>query len=175
MEEDKKKKRKSVLMILGITVGVICVAICALLIFDQQQSKYVMDATALKGFLPGKTQEQIEAELNRIVKAGELNVSLNRDILVIDGVGNVSIENTPNNNYWIRVDITLKDQGDDSKPVYSSGMISQGFYIEKAPFTGDVPAGTHEAIATITAHYPETEEVMGMVNVEIYVTGKLEV
>ena len=127
------------------------------------QSQNEQDANALAGFLPGKTEEEIQAELNRIIEKGYFNVSINpTPVVKADGTVNLNIENVPGNNYWMQVDVYTIDEDGAETLLYSSGIIKQGYYINEAKADAKLPApGQYNGRADFTALMPETQESIG--------------
>ena len=121
---------------------------------------YDRDPNASIGQLEGKTAEEIQAELNRIVEEGMFNISINATPVFPNGsaAGSLKIENIPANHYNMRVTITLDETGE---VIYRSGIIEPNHHIETAPLDVPLPKGTHAATATFTAYEPDTNEVMG--------------
>ena len=82
--------------------------------------------------MPWVTEEEIQAELNRVIEEGNFNASINTQLTLEKKKLDVRIENVPANNYYMQVDIYLyPHQGstDDSELIYQSGVIMQGKYI----------------------------------------------
>ena len=118
------------------------------------------DPNAALGQLEGKTQEEIQAELDRIVEEGMFNISIASQVEFADGQseGELRIENVPNNPYLMKVEITRDDTGET---VYTSGMIEQNHHIQTAKLAVDLDAGDYPCTAVFYAHDPETEELVG--------------
>ncbi|MEG1523992.1 MAG: hypothetical protein RRZ24_09645 [Clostridia bacterium] len=176
---NQKKERQKTIKILITIALVLIVAIIALLLFrycsgisaNANKTILELEDEAALGTLPGKTEEEIQEMLNRRIKEGEFNISINRDILVKDGKGNVSIENIENNRYLTQVDIEITQDGEyKGKLVYRSKVIKQGYFVQDATMDEILPNGTYAARASVSAYHPETHEKIGNVNVEIFVT-----
>lgn len=135
-------------------------------------SQFELDRNALEGFLPGKTEEEIQAELNRIIDESRFNVSINpMPVVKADGTVNLMIENVPANNYLMQVDVYYTDQNGEQKLLYSSGIIKQGFYIENVQIEEDIPsAGEYSGVANFRALQPETMEEIGATSANMLIT-----
>lgn len=162
----KKKNRKRLLLLLLLLLLLTAAVVVTIVIVREQmrpKSQWELDAQALQGFLSTHTQEEIEAELNRIIEKGRFNISLNPTLVVDeDGMANVMIENVPANHYWMRVTIYYIDQQGQERELYRSGIIKQGFCIERAPITGQrPPAGEYNGRALFSAIMPESDEEVG--------------
>ena len=125
------------------------------------------DQSAIDGELPGKTEEEIQKELNAKVEEGMFNISINPEIRV-DGstdVGNARIENIKANHYLMQVDIK-----EGEKILYSSGNIRPGQYIDNIKMA-DMDSGEYDAQAVFTALDTESGEVVGRAGavVKLYV------
>lgn len=118
------------------------------------------DSNSLIGQAPYKTDEEIQAELDRIVEEGMLNISIASVIEFEDGTseGTAYIENVPGNHYVMQVDIALDDTGEQ---IYQSGGLKPDSYIEKITLNKDLDAGSYPATATFHALDEETLEEVG--------------
>lgn len=118
------------------------------------------DSSSKDGQAPYKTDEEIQAELNRTVEEGMLNISIASIIEFQNGSsqGTAYIENVPSNKYVMKVTITLDDGGD---VVYESGGIKPDSYIETIELKQSLDAGTYPATATFTAYDPDSLDNVG--------------
>ncbi|WP_139651364.1 hypothetical protein [Raoultibacter phocaeensis] len=120
----------------------------------------IFDPNAQTGQAPYKTQEEIQAELDRVVEEGMFNISIASLIEFPDGTspGIAYIENVPGNRYLMQVKIVLDDAGET---VYESKAIKPGSYIESVILAADLEPGDYAATATFSALDPETRESVG--------------
>lgn len=118
------------------------------------------DLNAQEGQAPYKTQEEMQAELDRIVEEGMFNISIASVIQFEDGTapGKAYIENVPGNRYLMQVTVTMDDGGET---VYETKAIKPGQYIEEITLTKDLDQGTYPATATFTALDQESREEVG--------------
>ena len=94
----EKKKRKKAWILILLFLLLIGVGGGYLLWNNlRPKSQYELDRNALEGFLPGKTEDEIKAELNRYIQEGFFNVSMNPQMTLKDGKLDVHIENVPAN------------------------------------------------------------------------------
>lgn len=136
------------------------------------KSQFDLDREALEGWLPGKSDEDIQAELNRIIDESRFNVAINPTTVVMrDGTANFMLENVPANNYWMQVTVYYMDNSGTEKLLYESKYIQQGFFIENAQVNHVPDGGEYDARAVFKAIIPESDEVMGetQANMKIYV------
>lgn len=98
-----------------------------------------------------KSEEEIQAELNKVVEEGMLNISIASVIEFENGSspGIAYIENSPANHYVMTVTITLDDTGE---VVYQSRGMKPDTYIETITLSRPLEAGTYSATATFTAY-----------------------
>ena len=129
------------------------------------------DKDAKEGFLPSMTEEEIQAELNRIVEEGMFNVSIGfvMEFETSEDKALANIENIPANRYYMSVDITLDDTGET---VYSSKGIKPGQYIDYISLNKKLEAGEYPATARFTAYQPDTYAVEGHVAVKVTIYVK---
>lgn len=118
------------------------------------------DDSAKTGNLPGKTMDEIQAELDRVVEEGMFNISISAEVFFEDGSkeGAVRIENVKANPYYMQVTITLDDTGET---IYESKIIKQEQYIEKIKLNKDLPQGNYSATAVFTALDQTTFDAVG--------------
>ncbi len=157
---DEKKKHTKLFVIIAILVVLAIAAIGFGVWWFGAGGSDFYDASAASGQAPYKTEEEIQAELNRIVEEGMLNISIASVIEFEDGAspGVAYIENVPSNKYVMRVTITLDENGEI---VYQSGGIRPDSYIETITLNQDLDAGSYPATATFTAYDPDSLEEVG--------------
>lgn len=120
----------------------------------------LFDPDAQTGQAPYKTQEEMQAELDRVVEEGMFNISIASTVQLETGTseGDLRIENVPSNPYLMQVVITRDDTGD---AVYTTDMIEPNHHIQRDTLDADLDPGSYECTATFYACDPETEEVVG--------------
>ena len=155
-----KRSLGSIIVIAIIAVVAAAAIIGAGVWWFSGSSQEFYDTAAAEGQAPYKTDEEIQAELNRVVQDGMLNISIASVIEFENGTspGVAYIENVPSNKYVMRVEITLDDNGES---VYQSGGIRPNHYIESIRLTKDLEAGSYPATATFTAFDPDSLEEVG--------------
>ena len=174
---EKKKKLKTgilllfaVVILLAITVGLAF----QVYVRSVRQSKFEVDRNALEGFLPGKSEADIQKELNRIIDESRLNISMNPTPVIRDGEINVMLENVPANNYYLQADVYIYTDEEtlEMRQVYQSGIIKQGFYVESGEVLEIPEGGRYNGLAVFHALYPETLEEIGQAAMNIVVTAE---
>ncbi|WP_165062493.1 hypothetical protein [Adlercreutzia sp. ZJ154] len=151
-------KKKTILLVVGIVV--VALAIWLLVWLFACNGNSLFDPNAQTGQAPYKSQEEMQAELDRTVEEGMFNISIASVIQFEDGTssGTAYIENVPGNHYLMKVTITEDDTGD---VLYESGVLKPDQYIENIALAKDLDAGAHEATATFTALDEQTYEEVG--------------
>ena len=175
--EEKKKKKKwlpFLILFLLLVLGVGCVGGYRYWKeATRPKGKYETDMNALAGFLPGKTKEQIEAELNRIIEEGRFNASINSEMTLENGQLNVHIENVPANNYDMLVDVYLYPELNSSENpelIYQSKIVKRGFYIDTAEASTTVEPGIYDGLAVFRAIMPDdTQEEVGQTALQVII------
>lgn len=152
----KKKRRILIAFSILVVIGVIVVSVW---LFSGSADD-IFDPNAQAGQAPYKTQEEIQAELDRVVEEGMFNISIASMIEFSDGAspGTAYIENVPGNRYLMRVAITLDDTGET---VYESKAIKPGQYIEDVTLSKNLEAGQYAATATFFALDADSHEEIG--------------
>lgn len=130
-----------------------------------------MEPNAVIGSMPGKSKEQLEAELTQQVSEKEVAFSINSNPIFPTGgeAGNILFENPQSNNKLTRVEITLDDTGE---LIYKSGLLEPGSYVPEAKLLVDLDAGDHTCTATIFAYKLDDESYIGKVAAGLTVTVK---
>lgn len=171
-DESQKKKRRWLLLILLVLLllllGFGCMAKQA---HDgngdtDTAASDFFDPDAQNGNLPGMTEEEIQAELDKIVEEGMFNISI-ASVVTVDantGEAMIRIENIAANHHNMTVAITL--DGEDG-PIYQSAGLAPGQYIESAALNRKLPAGQYSATALFTAYDLKTLEPQGQAAAKI--------
>lgn len=154
---DGKKRNK--LFLMGALLLVVIV-VAGALIFTTVTNNAFFDSAAKEGQASYKTLEEIEAERNRQMQEGMLNLSIASVITFENGTsaGTAYIENVPSNKYVLKVTITTDSNGE---VVYQSGGIKPDSFIETIKLSKPLAAGNYPATATFTAYDPNTLEEVG--------------
>ena len=153
-------KRRRALAIAAALVLLLAAAAAAVWLLSGGSPDGFFDADAQSGQAPYKTQEEIQAELDRVVEEGMFNISIASLIEFADGTspGTAYIENVPGNRYLMQVTISLDDTGE---AVYESKAIKPGSYIEDVSLASDLEPGDYPATATFAALDPDSREEVG--------------
>lgn len=171
-QEPNKKKQNIIILILALLL------LCGGIYFiyssmaAKKESEFHFDDNALDGQLEGKTLEEIQEELNRRVDENMLSISINTAPVFKDGKaeGNLRIENSPANHYFMIVEIYLNDEtkeGGLGERIYRSGGIKTGQHIENAKLDKNLAKGTYNATAFFIAHNPDTLQEVGRAGAQL--------
>ena len=148
------------LLLIGLVVGFVVMPA-----LKKNDHSSFFDANARSGNLPGMTEEEIQAELDKIVEEGMFNISIASIVSVdADGTADVRVENIAANHHNMTVAITI--DGED-EPIYQSAGLAPGQYIETAQLARTLPAGEYEATALFTAYDLDTLEPAGQAAAKI--------
>ncbi|WP_165063018.1 hypothetical protein [Adlercreutzia sp. ZJ154] len=164
-QPSQHKKKHSAGFWVAVAIAILCALaalVIALSMFGSGKGARQGDA----GQLTNKTQEEIQAELDRTVEEGMFNISVASVVEFEDGTseGEFRIENVPGNRYLMQVVITLDDTGEE---VYRTGIIEPDHHIQKDTLDKDLDPGTYAATAKFLALDPETEEEIGQAAAKI--------
>ena len=155
----KKIKKKKSRKIIVTTVIILLLALSALLVWNIYGNKDpLQDAVnAELGQLDGKSKEEIEAELNRVVEEGSMHISINTKPIFKNGKakGDLRIENSPANHYGQEVIITVDKTG---KEIYRSGLILPNHHIQTDKLKMDLEKGEYDCTATFVAYDTKLDE-----------------
>lgn len=158
--------KRTVLIVLGVVIAAI--AIWLLIWVFACGGPGIFDPTAQNGQAPYKTEEEIQAELNRTVEEGMFNISIASAIQFVDGrsEGTAYIENVPGNQYLMKVRITDDATGE---LLYESGVLKPNQYIENIVLVKELDQGSYPATATFTAMDQTTYEEIGQAAAKVVV------
>lgn len=163
-EKEFEKKSKTPIIILIVVLVIAAIGVGAWAVISQSGGFY--DNAAQNGQAPYKTDEEKQAELDRVVEEGMLNISIASVIEFANGTseGTAYIENVPSNKYVMKVTITLDS---NNEVVYESGGIKPDSHIDTIKLSKDLEAGTYPATATFTAYDPDSLEEVGQAAAKI--------
>lgn len=164
----KAQAAKNRKIFIGVCVGAVAVILiaCAIIFGTGLANRAFFDSSAKEGQATYKTAEEIEAERNRQMQEGMLNISIASVIKFENGTspGTAYIENVPSNKYVMKVTITTDNNGE---VVYQSGGIKPDSFIETITLSQPLAAGTYPATATFTAYNPDTLEEIGQAGAKV--------
>ena len=160
----QKRALRTAALVIGLVLAAVAVWLCVWLFACNGSALF--DANAQDGQAPYKTQEEIQAELDRVVEEGMFNISIASVIEFEDAQaeGTAYIENVPNNRYNMKVAITDDATGD---VLYESGVLAPNQYIEKIALAKEVEPGMYSCTALFTALDPVTTEQTGQAAAKI--------
>ena len=169
------RKKKGLVMLLLCSISIIGVLVSFLLQKPKEAPKtqpeeVFSDRDAELGIMPGMTQAEIQDRLNQVVAEGMMNISINPTPVFKSGEekGNLRIENIKANHYSYVVTITLDDTGEE---IYKSGLLSPGYYIERAALSKPLKKGKYEATARFKAFQKgNNKEPIGAAAAKILIT-----
>ncbi|MEG0911362.1 MAG: hypothetical protein RSF70_07235 [Ruthenibacterium sp.] len=135
---------------------------------QMHRDAHAEDMEAFAGTLPGKTQAEIEADLNRIIKDSEFNVTMSSVVAIEGDKGKVNIENIAANHFLMQVDIVYTNpETAEQTVIYQSGVIKPGYSIAEATMKNTLPHGgdgdmtVYDAVATFHALDPDSKREVG--------------
>jgi hypothetical protein len=165
----KGKVQAVIILLLILIIGALAGAVVKIYRDSHPKTpEYEREITAKLGQLDGKSEAEIQAELNRVVEEGMLHISINTTPVFPDGKseGNLEIENVPNNHYLMRVEIADSDNGD---LLYSTKYIEPNSHIQSAALEKELAAGEYPATATFHAYDPNTLTEIGSTACEMLI------
>ena len=154
MKEKKQMKWSGIILILIVLAG--GVLGWAFL----HDNGFHFDQAAEDGSLDGMSEQEIKDMLNDKVDKSMLSISINANPVFENGKskGSLRIENSPGNNYNIRVRI-VKDE--DQKEIYYSEGIKPGQVIKEDHLDETLKKGNYACTAIFEAYDTETNKKVG--------------
>ncbi len=169
----KPKGKKPASFYVAVVIAAIAVIAAGVFAYMtlSQPAKSARNGNAIIGQLEGKSEEEIMAELNRVVEEGMFNISI-ASYVEYDGPdseGEIKIENVPGNHYLMQVEVKRNDTGE---VIYTSDILEPNYHIQWAKLDKAPPKGTYECTAVFHALDMETEEEVGTAGAVMNVTMK---
>lgn len=163
------RARRAAAIVLALAAATTFAWACWLALAPSSDTRALRDADAELGQLAGKTDDEIRAELDRVVEEGMFDISIASDVTFADGraEGDVRIENVPGNRYLMKVELVADGTGGT---LYESGVIEPGYHIQSVRLDVDPGPGEHVCTAVFTALDPQTEDVVGTAAAQVRVT-----
>ena len=154
---------------LSLLVIIIMVVLAAVLLLQRcsrepsSPDRLEESVKAKLGQLDGKSEEEIQAELNRVIEEGMFHIAINTQPVFTSSTaeGNLEIENVPGNLYDMAVVI---------EELYSSGLIRPNYQIERDCLEEELSPGEYPAVAVFHAYDQETMEEVGSTACEMVIT-----
>lgn len=160
MDRKKGNKKMQVILLIFLLIG--CLIGAYYIYQNKADEKERLDRAsgAEAGILPGLTEEELQAELNRRVEEGNLAISINTQLTFPSGteMGNVRIENSAKNHYLMVVEMYRKD---NNERIYKSGTIEPGYYLAQDKLEKDLLKGKYEVNVHFKAYDTKTEDFVG--------------
>ena len=125
------------------------------------------------GHLPGMSEEEIRAQLQKVVDENTISFKLNARPVFEDGKspGTLQIENPIYNAYPMVVAYHLvNSDGTLGKEIYNSGGIFPNEHINLDTLDVALESGMHTAIAVMTFYHPETFDNLAEQQAEVIIT-----
>lgn len=166
-----KKQKKSPLPLLLLLLLLVGGGLFAWKMVSGGEVDERMEPNAVVGNMPGKSQEQIEAELTRQISEKEIAFSINAAPVFEtgDSKGNILFENPASNKKLTRVEIRIDDT---EELIYKSGLLEPGSYIPSAQLLVELEPGSYTCTALIYAYRQEDDSYIGKVAAGLNISVK---
>lgn len=164
-------KRHILLPVLTALLALVCLGMGVYLIKSSWKPEAVQkiaeEEGALQGMLPGMSEDEIRAEMNRRVSESELAISINSTLEFENGSseGQLRIENSAGNHYRMVVEMYLNETGE---MIYQSGGIKPGYFLEKDRLDVVLEKGDYPVTVHFKA-YDDNDNYVGEANAETVV------
>lgn len=175
-EKNKGNGKNKILIIIIIVLALALVAAGAVLLTGGKDGNgpggFFMDDSVEMGDREQMSQEEIQAELNKKVQEGMINISMNTYPTFENGKakGNLLIVNEEINNYPQIVEIYILDaDGNPGQLIYKSGGIPVGGRIDYDSLDVDLDKGSYNCVAYFHNADPETGASLGKAGAQIVI------
>lgn len=172
-EEKKKDKKKYLLLLLLLLLLLFTITVVSFVFIRGNKIDDIVNNglsigidSNLSDGNGGKSKEELQAELNKKVEEGMMNVSMNTNIVLKNGKSkaNLKITNKENNRYMQFVEIYTKE---DNKLIHKTGGIPVGKSLNEAKLDEELKKGTYECVAYFNGVDETTNSIVGKVGVNI--------
>ena len=160
-----------IVLALSIVMLIMLAAIAMVSLKSKEQpaeEKKTYAPNAVVGALPGKTDEQIKADMQGKIAEGMIAFSINTNIALVDGKSEalLKLESPITNTNNVKFVITRDDNGDQ---LYRTGLMAPNSYIDKDFLQTKDPLkkGSYNCTATITLHDEQTSNEIGKVQAAV--------
>ena len=172
IQPEKKRGGKAWIIVLVIILVLAAIAGAGVYVWYNfirdtgEYERYQFDTEAMAGRIQRLSEEEIQAELSRVIEEGMFNISIASAIVFEspEGEGEARIENIAANHYHMQVDILLDDT---REVVYSSNLIRPGFSIENIKLTRPLEPGEYSATAIFSAITQEEMQLFGQAGAQV--------
>ena len=158
-KKDNSKKTRKVAVVLLVILLILFLGFLGFEFFigNNNDKKLEGAVSAQLGQLENKSNEEIEAELDRVIDESSMAISINSNPVFVHGLakGTLQIENSPANHYAQNVVITRDDNGE---VIYESGLLQPNYHIQTDELDVDRDKGEYPCTATFTAYKTDTED-----------------
>ncbi|MCH1942154.1 hypothetical protein [Holdemania massiliensis] len=177
MTQQKKEinKKNWIVLVLILIVLFLIAALGFVIWKGNQKENPRLEANATVGMMPGKTAEQIEAELNQQVTEGMIAFTINSAPVFEDWKGEIWFENPESNNKYTRLELEL-DVTDpyaeslNNRTLCQTGLLKPGSYMDEIELSQKLPEGTYRCTARIYAYKLDGESYLGEVQAGLQIT-----
>lgn len=173
---DKKDKRKKIIQ--GIIIALILLLLSIVVLhrlgfirFPWEEQRMVI-GNVQRGHLPGLSDEELLAELQRQADENNVTVQLNSRPVFENGEseGSLFIGNPEANQWDKHVEISL---GETGELLYDSGIIPSGYFIQNDRLLKVLEEGTHSAVANITFYDGNEVVTRTTFNIEVVINNSI--
>ena len=172
----REKPGGRLVIALAVLVGLLLLLVGALLWQRFQTPDPKLEPNATVGMMPGKTAEQIEAELNQQISEGMIAFTVNSAPTFSGGKGNIWFENPASNGKYTRLELCL-DEADPYAETLGgeltlcrTGLLKPGSYMETIALEAELPPGSYSCTARIFAYRSDGETYLGEVQAGLVLT-----
>lgn len=173
---DKKDKRKKIVQ--GIIIALILLLLSIVVLhrlgfirFPWEEERMVI-GNVQRGHLPGLSDEELLAELQRQADENNVTVQLNSRPVFENGESEGSLFlGNPEANPWDKhIEISLEETG---KLLYDSGIIPPGYFIKNDSLLKVLEEGIHPAVANITFFDGNEAITRTIFNIEVKINNTI--
>lgn len=165
---DQREERRQKRLYLALTLAVLLLLTAA--VFwkgDKPQYSDKMEPNAVNGVMPGKSEQQLQEELNQTAMEKQVAVTLNSEI-VFPGPGesgSILFENSAvNTDKLLRLELYLGED-DGGTLIYQTGYLRPGSYVPSAKLNVTLEPGAYRCTAYIYVNRESDEAYLGRLSV----------
>lgn len=143
-------------------------ALYFLFVYDGGKRGLELENRAVTGQLDGKTEEELVQELNQKVEDGMFMIAINTKPYFPTGSskGDLCIENSPANHYYMTVKIVENDTGE---LLYETKALEPNSHIQEDVLLKNLGSGEYPATATFEAYDQTTHQLIGSAGADMLI------
>ncbi|EGO8324562.1 DUF3139 domain-containing protein [Enterococcus faecalis] len=157
----EKKKKKRILLVLFVLLLLVLSGVVFSVFW--KPANVVVDEVVDGKYVEDMTSEELQKYLQEKADKNYVHLQVSPTMSFNDGseVGNVTIKNSPQNAYSVRMIAYINNK---KEKIYDSGLIPPSSFVNKGKLLKDLKKGTYD-VDCVVKYYDKSKKVVGQSNV----------